>query len=625
MKNFEIINESIKHEYEGNRNEIYNLGEIDIIDKSGKIIKVKPKDIIDVIDKAMFYFQKNYPYLHVFINLYKIMYVPVYPSKICDTMAVDENNNLWINLNFVYTDCSMNMKNVFGLLFHEMFHVFFSHIVRFNKMFPQQELTSLSKGMKKALNKKANIAMDYEVNASMVEDKIVDENFWKNMNGLYKKEYTGKTWEEIYKVYGDMEYKEWLERNGEKISDEELEIINAIEKAAKVLNDPKSTDREKANANRELEKTLDKILGRNKKNDIRDIFEEMKNTQLSDFGNIEQKMQEVIDDLYKDPSKMADDEFEKLMNDVDEMSREFARNKKNITDRFNKSDENETFDDIKKMRKTLKETLQEMRNKKMSNAEKKEALNKIKDSIEDVISNDLDKEKNKEKRKIRDEEIEKEKFEEFKKSHPLRKLMNVFKNLMDLSGDPYNLVREESYDIMKDINKMLDTLTEIKLSDYTENDIKDLKSIFPQLKDSLFEDLKKLIYNKTIINKTEDDLYKELDKVFKHVESVLFSDLINPKLNDYTKMSGLLMAAEKMRKIGQILKTQKSWIASDEFYEGYREMRDELISLYNKDIKALLKRLYDMGVLNDMTLGTLDEQSQILFDELVSNGEIKLK
>lgn len=625
MKNFEIINESIKHEYEGNRNEIYNLGEIDIIDKSGKIIKVKPKDIIDVIDKAMFYFQKNYPYLHVFINLYKIMYVPVYPSKICDTMAVDENNNLWINLNFVYTNCSMNMKNIFGLLFHEMFHVFFSHIVRFNKMFPQQELTSLSKGMKKALNKKANIAMDYEVNASMVEDKIVDENFWKNMKGLYKKEYTGKTWEEIYKVYGDMEYKEWLEKNGEKITDEELEIINAIEKAAKVLNDPKSTDRDKANANRELEKTLDKILGRNKKNDIRDIFEEMKNTQLSDFGNIEQKMQEVIDDLYKDPSKMADDEFEKLMNDVDEMSREFARNKKNITDRFNKSDENETFDDIKKMRKTLKETLQEMRNKKMSNAEKKEALNKIKDSIEDVISNDLDKEKNKEKRKQRDEEIEKEKFEEFKNSHPLRKLMNVFKNLMDLSGDPYNLVRKESYDIMKDINKMLDTLTEIKLSDYTENDIKDLKSIFPQLKDSLFEDLKELINNKTIINKTEDDLYKGLDGVFKHVESVLFSDLINPKLNDYTKKSGLLMAAEKMRKIGKILKTQKSWIASDEFYEGYKEMRDELISLYNKDKKALLKRLYDMGVLNDMTLDTLDDQSQILFDELVSNGEIKLK
>lgn len=625
MKNFEIINESIKHEYEGNRNEIYNLGEIDIIDKSGKIIQVKPKDIIDVIDKAMFYLQKNYPYLHVFINLYKIMYVPVYPSKICDTMAVDGNNNLWINLNFVYNNCSMNMKNVFGLLFHEMFHVFFSHIVRFNKMFPQQELTSLSKGMKKALNTKANISMDYEVNASMVEDKIVDENFWKNMKGLYKKEYSGKTWEEIYKVYGDMEYKEWLEKNGQKISDEELEIINAIEKAAKVLNDPKSTDREKANANRELEKTLDKILGRNKKNDIRDIFEEMKNTQLSDFGNIEQKMQDVIDDLYKDPSKMADDEFEKLMNDVDEMSREFARNKKNITDRFDKSDENETFDDIKNMRKTLKETLQEMKNKKMSKSEKKEALNKIKDSIEDVISNDLVKEKNKEIRKQRDKEVEKEKLEEFKNSHPLRKLIKVFKNLMDLSGDPYNLVRKESYDIMKDINKMLDTLTEIKLSDYTENDIKDLKSVFPQLKDSLFEDLKELIHNKTIINKTEDDLYKGLDGVFKHVESVLFSDLINPKLNDYTKMSGLLMAAEKMRKIGKVLKTQKSWIASDEFYEGYREIRDELISLYNKDKKSLLKRLYDMGVLNDMTLDTLDKKSQILFDELVSNGEIKLK
>ena len=43
------------------------------------------------------------------------MYIPI-SSKICDTMCVD-NNNLWINMNFVYNECAMNKDRVFGILF----------------------------------------------------------------------------------------------------------------------------------------------------------------------------------------------------------------------------------------------------------------------------------------------------------------------------------------------------------------------------------------------------------------------------------------------------------------------------------------------------------------------------
>lgn len=617
-----MINESAKRSYEGNRSEIYNLGNIDIIQKNGNIIKVDVKDIIDVVDNAMFYMQKKYPYLYIFISSYKIMYVPIYPSRTCDTMQVDELNNLWINLNFVYVNCEMKQNNVFGILFHEMFHIFLEHLIRFRKMFPQEELSSMPPQMFSVLNKKANLAMDYEINASMVDDNIVAEDFWKKMGGLYKKEYTGLTWEEIYRAYGDKEYKEWLENNGTGISDDEMEIIKAIEKASKVLSNPQSTEEDKARANRELQKTLNKILGKNSESDIRDVFEQMQETNLGSFGDIKEKMQNIIDDLYKDPSQMSDEQYNELLEDIDQMAREMAKNKSQIADRFGKS-EKDTFDDIKQMRKTLRESMDKLREGKLGDAEKRQVIDKIKDSMEDVISNDLAKEKNEKERKERDEKRATEIKEELKAKHPLRKLINVLSNLMNLNDDPYYLVCDESYDIMGEIVDILDSLTDKTVSEIVKDDVEDLKTLFKQLKDSLFKDLKALLDNETIINKTEDFLHEILDEVFDYIESAFFSILLNTNLNEDKKISVLKMAAEKMRTIGKILKTQKSWKASDEFKEGYKEMRDDLLALFKKDKKATLKKLYDLGVLNDTTVDTLDTRSRALYDELVSDGEIK--
>ena len=617
------INESIKYGHEGNAEEIYNLGEIDIVEhKSSTIVKVNTGDIIRVVNDAMFYMQKKYPYLHAFLNACKVMYIPVYPSQICNSMCVDSFNNLWINMSFVYNYCSMNKDRVFGILFHEMFHIFLDHILRFNKMFPKETRDKMNANILSTANKKANLAMDYEINASMVADDIVSEDFWKTMNGLYKKEYTGKTWEEIYTKYGDKEYKEWLELNGEKISDDEMKILEAIEKAAKVLKDPDSTDEDKARANKELQKTIDKILGRDKDDDIQDVLEEMKDTQLGEIGDIGEKMQKVIDDLYKDPSKMSESQFNDLMDDIHEMAKEMANNLSEISDTFKKS-ESETLNDIKKMRKTLMDSVKEMRDKKMSKNEKKDIVDKIKDSLEDIISSDVDKKRSKDKRKERDEKKAKERKDAFKTAHPLRKLINVFKNLMNLSGEPYDLVCKKSYDIMENIVDILDVLTEVNLSEIKEEDIEDLKLFLSQLKDSLFTDLKELLDNKTILHKTEDDLHRVLDGVFEVVEKSLFVHLLNPDLDDSAKASVLKSAAIKLRIIGKILKTQKAWRASDEFKEGYREKRNELMSLFKKDKKAVLKALYDMGLINLSTIFSLDKRSKLLYDELVSEGKIK--
>ena len=100
-------------------------------------------------------------------------------------------------------------------------------------------------------------------------------------------------------------------------------------------------------------------------------------------------------------------------------------------------------------------------------------------------------------------------------------------------------------------------------------------------------------------------------------------DLLNPDLDDSAKASVLKTAADKLRIIGKILKTQKAWRASDEFKEGYKEMRDELMSLFKKDKKAVLKRLYDMGLITPDVIMTLDKRSMELYNELVADGEIK--
>ena len=482
-------------------------------------------------------------------------------------------------------------------------------------MFPKSSRKIMSNKDLKTLNKITNIAMDYEINASMVADGIVSKDFWKIMNGLYKKEYTGRTWEDIYKNFGNEEYKEWMERNGNKVSDEEMEILAAIEKAAKFLKDPNATDMEKAKAQRELQKTKNKVFGKKTEPDIQDVLEDIQKTRLGEIGDIKEKMQDVIDNLYKDPSKMSESEINKLFKDIDEMTIEMAKNTPKISDTFRKS-KDDTLQDIKKMRKTLKNAITQMREKKMNKNEKRDIIDNIKDSLEDIISSNVDKKRNEEKRKERDAKKATEQKEAFKKSHPLRKLIIVLKNLIKLGEEPYDLVCEKSHDIMGKIVDKLDILTEKTLSEIANDKdaVEDLKPYMSKLKDSLFTDLKALLDNETILNKTEDDLHRVLDGVFNTVDEILFTNLLDTNLNDDAKTSVLKTAANKLRIIGKILKTQKAWRASDEFKEGYREMRDSLFKLFKKDKKAVLKILYKMGIINyNIVETTFDTRSKKIF------------
>ena len=626
----EKINENVTHKqkYEGNGDDICKLEYINIIDKYGRKLKVDPNNIVDVVNKAIKKFEFKYPRLYVYLNTYKIMYIPVWPSYTnINTMAVDQHNNLWINMNFVYRECNMNSNNIFGILFHEMFHIFLKHSIRFNEKFDEKTQADLKRtGLFDTAFDKSNISMDLEINTSMVDDGIVDKDFFiKDVPGVYNPDYAGMTWEEIYDKYGDLEYKKYLEKRGIKLDKKEMEVLDAIEKASKTLKDSKSTDEEKAKASKQLQKTIDKLLGKkDREEDIQDVLEKISETSLGEIGDIKEKINEVIDDLYKNPSKMSDEQYKDLMDHIDEMAREMEKNASEISDTFDK-DLDEVTKDIENMKKTLKESMEKMRNDKtMDKYDKREIRDKIKDSLEDVMLSDIGKEKKEKKRKERDEKREIEKKEELKTSHPLRKLIKVFKNLMHLGEDPYELICEKTYNIIKNIIDILEPLTEKKLSKINKDDTKYLKKHLNDLKDSLFTDLKKLLDNKTIIRKTEDDINRLLDITFKVVFDSLLIQLPNSDIDDESKIVSLNDSVIKLRIIGKILKTQKAWRASDEFWEGVKEVNDELSPLLQKeDFKSLLKKLYDIGVVNDKVVKTFSEEYKKLYSELIKEGKIK--
>ena len=69
------------------------------------------------------------------------------------------------------------------------------------------------------------------------------------------------------------------------------------------------------------------------------------------------------------------------------------------------------------------------------------------------------------------------------------------------------------------------------------------------------------------------------------------------------------MAAQKMRIIGKILKTQKKWRVSDEFKEAYLAEMKRLMEIRKTGgDEALMKELLDLGVINPLCLDEHGEE-----------------
>ena len=606
---------------EGNADMIEKLGEIDIFDeKSKSYIKMKASDIIKVVVNAQYKISRDYPYFNLFMDKCRIMYIPTFPSEITNTMAVDENCNLWINCSFIYNECKMDTNRIFGILFHELFHIFLDHCIRFNEKYPPEMFKGEGmKGVKAKANMKANICMDYEVNASMTDDGIVSPDFWKRMNGLYKKEYTGKTWEELLDTVGDAEYRDWLKKNGFSLDDVELKILEAIEKAAKVLMDPNMTDEDKRFARKQLQKTLDELLGKQAKKDgdktLQDTLEDLQNTKLGDIGDIATKLDDVIYDLYKDPKGMSGEELDKTLADMDSLMDSMGDNVDEIGNQFNK-DAGEVADDVNKARQALKDAMQKI-NEGASNDEREDLLDAAKDAMEDIISDEVAKEKLKKKREERDAKKAAARKERFKKHHPFRKLIILMNNFYDLKE--YQLISGDTCKTLAAITDEFEPLTELTFDEMKKSMFKNLSDLLDKLRGCFFEDLMELINNETILNKTEDDMNFILDRGFDALYDALRKAL-DKSISNEDKAALVNVAIQKMRYIGKILKTQKIWRVGEDFKKAYKEEMKRLMDIYKSGgDEALFEELYKLGAINPMQL---DAKSQKLLADLKSKGKI---
>ena len=602
--------------YEGNADMIEKLGEVDVYDKkTNTVIKHSAKDIIKVCVDAQYKIQRDYPYFKLFLDKCKVMYIPTFPSKITDTMAVDDNSNLWINCSFVYNQCKMSTDRVFGILFHELFHIFLDHCVRFNQKYPEE----MYKGMESVRNKansKANICMDYEVNASMVDDGVVSEDFWKRMNGLYKKEYVGKTWEELMDTVGDQEYADWLKRNGYSLDDVELKILEAVEKASKVLMNPEAEEDEKRVARKQLQKTLDELLGKQDRGNksLQDTLEDLQNTRLGDIGEIAKDLDDVIYDLYKDPKGMNSDELDKTLSDMDKLMNEMGENVEEIANQFGK-EMGETGDDINKAREAMKDAMKQINEGNISNDEKEDLLDKAKDALEDIISDEHAKEQLKKKRDERDAKKAAARKERFKKRHPFRKLIVLMQNFLDLRE--YGLICKKTQDIIPKINEELEPLTELTFGEMKKSMFKNLSDYFDELKDSFFQDLVELIKNETILNKTEDDMQALVDMAFEALYNAI-RKIFDKSIPDEDKVSLINIAVQKLRIIGKALKTQKVWRVGEDFKKAYMEEMKRLMKIYKEGgDEALFKELLDLGVINE---SLLDENGMKLYEKITGES-----
>ena len=595
---------------------IERLGEVDIYDQNSKqYIKMKPSDIIKVVVDAQYKIQRDYPYFNLFLEKCKVMYIPTFPSEITNTMAVDEYSNLWMNLSFVYNECKMDSKRVFGILFHELFHIFMDHCVRFNEKYPEDMFQGSSmKGVRQKANMKANICMDYEVNASMVDDGIVSPDFWKRMNGLYKKEYTGKTWEELMDEVGDQEYTNWLKNNGYSLDDVELKVLEAIEKASKVLMNPNTEEEDKRFARKQLQKTLDEILGKQDRGEktLQDTLEDLENTKLGDIGDISKRLEDVVYDLYKDPKGMSADELDKTLADMDSLMDEMGENVEEISKQFGK-EMGETGDDINKARQALKDAMKKINDGNISRDERQDLLDAAKDSLEDIISDELAKEKLKKKREERDAKKAAERLERFKKRHPFRGLIILMKNFLDLRE--YGLVCKKTQDILEKVIDEFEPLTELNFDDMKKSMFKNLSDLLDDLRNSFFNDLVALIKNETILNKDEDYMNKLLDVAFDALYNAL-RKVIDKTIPIEDRNTLVKIAIQKMRLIGKCLKTQKVWRVGDDFKEAYIKEMKRLMEIYKKGgDEALFEELYNLDVVDEMYL---DANGQKLLADLES-------
>lgn len=203
----------------------------------GKVMK--PSVFVDKVNAALRLFQERCPYEYKYIKYCTIYYLT--NSTITSTMAVDNHNNLYINVEFLYSFLKMNKEYIFYILYHECTHRILNHVDRGIKY---------GKTHNKLTFKQLNICSDYEVNGIMVADHICTPDDWLALKGCYDEKYKGLTFEMIAdKVSKSADKDHELHQNPKNQNDEEEEDIDDMEDDGNVPQPGENEPGDNANKN----------------------------------------------------------------------------------------------------------------------------------------------------------------------------------------------------------------------------------------------------------------------------------------------------------------------------------------------------------------------------------------
>ena len=259
-------------------------------------------EFVNLIKESTSKFE-NYEYAKTIFREMHIILIAAIGSKL-NTMGVDGMGNMFINVNFLYNQCKMNVNKIFPILYHEVLHIQLSHFSRWKKF---MEKTG------EVYSSTANIIEDYEVNGVLVVKKVVDENFWEEMNGQYKKELLYERWENYY-------FKEKTEIDAKNAAQKKLqeEINKQIAKqAAQSIVDEiqRNTNNQKnQEAANKAKESIDKAQqnAENNKN----------NDAIQDAENAKENVNKLADNAKKNGanSKSVDKQAKDIKDNIDKIA-----------------------------------------------------------------------------------------------------------------------------------------------------------------------------------------------------------------------------------------------------------------------------------------------------------------
>ena len=152
-----------------------NMGEIKL--SNGE--SLNPKDIVDVVNKAISWLAEEFRTYYSFAQDSNIIYLVNDPN--CTTMCVDESMNIYMDVLFIYNQLEMNPQYVATVIMHEIFHIIYNHIER-----GKNWLSAQGKPINKETFFDTNLAGDVEVNTTLINKNFIDkETFINKLGALF--------------------------------------------------------------------------------------------------------------------------------------------------------------------------------------------------------------------------------------------------------------------------------------------------------------------------------------------------------------------------------------------------------------------------------------------------------